>query len=132
MNAPNRDTAFDSIKFYLTLLVIGGHCLETFNMHTSGATAHIYQFIYLFHMPLFVFISGYFLNPAQDKRKFYTSLLLIFETYILFQTPPFIVEWLKGNFSPSNLLNPAWAMWYLPSLMVWRTVVYHFYPPHTN
>ena len=65
-----RDTRIDSLKFVLICLVILGHCLELFSLHLTPVTNHLYQFIYLFHMPLFVFISGcfkYFIDIEKNN-----------------------------------------------------------------
>lgn len=121
----NRDKSVDTLKFTLMCLVIFGHCMEKFNLHKVGYIEHIYQYIYLFHMPLFVFISGYFINREQDKHRFYKSLLYILETYIVFQLPSYILSCIHGLKNPINLLNPTWAMWFLPSLIVWRFIIYN-------
>lgn len=121
----NRDKSIDALKFVLICIVMLGHCLEVFDLHKSRATEHIYQFIYLFHMPLFVFISGYFMNKEKSKRSFYKDLLFILETYVIFQLPTYIKYSLHGFNNPINILDPIWAMWYLPSLIVWRVIVYN-------
>ena len=46
------------------MLMVVGH---------SGCPDYLYRFIYMFHMPLFFFCSGFFMNPAEkfvDVRKF--------------------------------------------------------------
>ena len=119
-----RDSKIDSLKFILICLVIFGHCLEIFSLHMTPVTNHLYQFIYLFHMPLFVFISGYFMNKSKSKEAFCKSLLLLLETYLVFQLPSYLLASIHGLKSPIVLLNPSWAMWYLPALIAWRLIVY--------
>ena len=46
------------------MLMVVGH---------SGCPDYLYRFIYMFHMPLFFFCSGFFMKPAEkvvDVRKF--------------------------------------------------------------
>lgn len=52
-----RITYLDSLKAILILLVILGHAVQ-FNTE-EYETNPLFQFIYSFHMPLFLFISGY-------------------------------------------------------------------------
>ena len=54
-----RDLYWDSLKFVLIFLVVYGHTIETYSPDGSINRA-IYNLIYVFHMPLFIFISGYF------------------------------------------------------------------------
>lgn len=54
-----RDTYWDSLKFVLIFLVVLGHMIEPY-ITSSKVILAVYNFIYLFHMPLFVFVSGRF------------------------------------------------------------------------
>ena len=64
-----RDAYFDNLKFILILLVVVGHLIEPFN--GEAAMGAIYQFIYSFHMPLFILrpvISPSAFNPQTIRR----------------------------------------------------------------
>ncbi|MGK3364246.1 acyltransferase family protein [Citrobacter portucalensis] len=54
------------------LLVIFGHLIEP---HTSSSIlfSDVYDFIYLFHMPAFIFLSGYLYATkyASETHVFY-------------------------------------------------------------
>ena len=51
---------FDNIKFLLILLVVIGHLIEHSPMlKTQDCFRGIFLYIYAFHMPLFIFISGF-------------------------------------------------------------------------
>lgn len=115
----NRDLYFDSIKFALIVLVIIGHTLEEFsNIETNRWSLTTYFSIYTFHMPLFVFISGYF--TSSNKAKITNSILRIAETYFVFQC---IRLCISDNWSFSNIITPQWTLWYLLSLCFWRMLV---------
>lgn len=58
-----REYQYDNMKFILILLVVFGHLLEYIR---GDISENIYRIIYTFHMPVFVFISGYF---AKFKKK---------------------------------------------------------------
>lgn len=54
-----RDESFDFIKGFLIFLVVWGHVIQFF--YTGNSLENpILIWIYSFHMPLFIFISGYF------------------------------------------------------------------------
>lgn len=78
MNTKDRDYLFDNLKLLLIFLVVFGHMI-------SGATKNnpycgiLYYLIYSFHMPLFIFATGYFSKNVDKVRdKAFTSTLLSF------------------------------------------------------
>lgn len=79
----------------------------------------LFLMIYAFHMPLFIFISGYFAKRASLKKVINFLLL-----YLLFQTI-FIV---RANFVAKNPLFyidyslPYFHLWYLVSMVLWYSV----------
>lgn len=68
MTELKRNSYFDTTKFILIFLVVFGHFLES-KMGHSLICNELHAFIYLFHMPLFIFISGYF-SHRSDKKSF--------------------------------------------------------------
>lgn len=89
-----RSLLFDNIKTVLIILVVLGHALEEISLeHEYGI---IRACIYSFHMPAFIFISGYFSGGGmQTKVK---KLLLIVE-YLISYLIPFMSYGLKKHFS---------------------------------
>lgn len=77
-----RSQAFDLLKLFAIFLVVYGHCVQHF-LSTQPTDEPVYQYIYSFHMPLFMMISGYFSISSMQltpftlfiKKKF-TQLLL--------------------------------------------------------
>lgn len=63
-----RDLRIDAIKGILIILVILGHALFLEFKETSWETP-LFNGIYCFHMPAFIFISGYFF-PSSLKKNF--------------------------------------------------------------
>lgn len=67
----------DNLKTLLIILVVVGHFtaqyIEEFDFYKS-----IFMFIYAFHMPLFIFISGMFYNPQKAKANSLYYLLMGF------------------------------------------------------
>lgn len=113
-----RDERIDSVKFYLILLVVLGHILEMWQLFPE-----IYRFIYSFHMPLFVFISGYFSKP-QRLSSFWRSnkkiIIVFLLTHIFVCLTGDIVKYYGFGFGGNPWITPWFALWYLFALLLYR------------
>lgn len=106
-----RNQYWDNIKGILIVLVVFAHILYQFqNNHVIIDS--IVDYIYMFHMPAFVFVSGYF-GKSERSRGFGTIVRLIFLYFIFNSVSGFI-------FGFSSLLEPMYSYWYIPALIVWR------------
>lgn len=119
-----RDPFFDNAKFILIVLVILGHVLPIdLNKKVNMA---VYEWVYSFHMPLFIFISGYFTKISNNK-KFWQSILKFLETFVIFTIIHIISSYLQGG--TINIVKiltvPKFALWYLLSLIWWRLMLYY-------
>lgn len=101
---------WDNVKGFLIILVVFGHLLEQL---PNGQAGVIYKLIYTFHMPLFIFCSGYLTN--YSPQKIVKRLLL---PYLLLQ--PVCCIFTSGEI---QMTRPFWGLWYLPALAVWRSTV---------
>lgn len=122
----SRDKYWDSLKFFLIFLVVYGHCIEAYSPEGSINRA-IYNLIYTFHMPLFIFVSGRF-SQIRDKEKYKKGILKILETYIVFHVVWRLISLVSGKeLNTQFLLNcfvlPSWSLWYLVSIIWWRLIV---------
>ena len=61
----SRLRSFDMLKLFAIILVIWGHCIQYF-LSSNYVDEPMYRFIYSFHMPLFMVISGYFATPSMN------------------------------------------------------------------
>ena len=117
-----RNEYLDSLKFYLIFVVVLGHCLWE-NYHSSKTIDILLYWIYTFHMPLFVFISGY-LSKKKDSHRFLDFFLKTIETYLLFQTACVLLQYIKGvPITWRVIISPYSIYWYLFSLLLWRTII---------
>jgi len=118
-----RDPFFDSLKFILICLVVFGHILEYSGIEDQ-LSFKVYTFIYTFHMPLFIFISGYFSkNMTWDKLK--KSFKTLIPVYFIFQIILSIPNMLDGSFSLFNFFtSPQGILWYILALLYWRIIFY--------
>lgn len=121
-----RNPFWDALKIVLIFFVVYGHMIETC-VENSKFNQAMYNTIYLFHMPLFVFISGYF-SHMKNRRKYFSRLGTIFETYIVFQ----FIRCIKPMFTNNNyslfpnILFPKGILWYLVCLLLWRSIIVIF------
>lgn len=120
MTTSQRDDSFDNLKGFLIFFVVFGHLIQFTRGKTEPWIGYLYTAIYLFHMPLFVFISGYFSKRIRAKRTVelffvYALWQLIISplTFSLLTKQPYELNW-TSLFAPTN------HHWYLFSLMTWR------------
>ena len=80
-NAENKRSAYwDNIKGFLILLVVFAHIL--FQLQDISFTINgIVDYIYMFHMPVFVFVSGFF-GKSEHSHSFESMIKLIFLYFI--------------------------------------------------
>lgn len=71
-----RKYKFDNLRFILMFLVVFGHFLALQDEYS------LYRFIYSFHMPAFIFISGYF--AKYSRRRILEVFLMLAEKYFAF------------------------------------------------
>lgn len=102
-----RDPYFDNLKFILIACVVAGHALEPLNA-TSPLSHALYNFIYFFHIPLFVFVTGYF-SKQMDKIGGLVALYLVFET--LYTLMDYVLN--QRDVFHFTYLTPYWVTWYL-------------------
>ena len=121
-----RDLYWDSLKCVLIFFVVYGHIIEV-DYPIGSFNRAMYNLIYMFHMPLFIFISGRFSHIA-DRLKYKRNLLRLFETFVVFHIILTIVSIaLGGDFNFDFLTTPNWILWYLVALIYWR-IMFYFIP----
>ncbi|MEV0628167.1 acyltransferase family protein [Nonomuraea wenchangensis] len=114
-----RDPFLDNVKFVLIALVVLGHSLvPTLAADSSRA---LYIFIYTFHMPLFVLISGYlsrnFWNSNAKTNKLVDTFLV---PYVIVEVGYAALRTALGSKWSLTIIDPAWLNWYLLALLFWR------------
>lgn len=112
---------FDNIKYLLIFFVVFGHMLQPFRQMSYNS--EIYSMIYMFHMPLFIIISGYF-SKKSSLNTIKKGCLLLFETFIALHLLSIIVKFiLSGDIAIKDLVIPGFASWYILSLILWRFIL---------
>ena len=81
MPITNKRHFIDNIKVVLIFLVVFGHLIERY-IDTSDTLMAIYMFIYIFHMPLFIYISGYLSKNVINTIYFPKYYMVFTSIYI--------------------------------------------------
>lgn len=112
-----REYYYDNLKLLLIFMVLLGHFCEI----SVSATVYgrmIKFFIYVFHMPLFAFISGLFCNCTifEKVRRRSVGYCLVYIFMKMLET--FLVFVLRGGWSFS-LVNEGGVPWFMLAMSVW-------------
>ena len=118
--AKERVAYLDNARYWVMLLVVIGHSLTQFGSIESARA--VYVWIYAFHMPFFVLISGYtarnYRGDARQVRRIVSTLVV---PYLIVETSmQFITRHYTGEPDPMLILSPQWLSWFLAALFVWR------------
>lgn len=121
-----RDAYFDNARLLLIFLVVFGHLIQPFtNDSLVGGT--LYTWIYFFHMPAFIMISGFFARGHKNMNYISKLAKRLLIPYILFQLIYTGFYYFIGKTSwQSELLYPQWSLWFLLSLFCWHLLLIIF------
>ena len=123
-----RDLRIDSLKGLLIILVLLGHVITALD-NVNFINHAVMGLIYVFHMPLFILISGYLTkNPAQQRpREMWSRVGNIFITLLVFQLLTSLRIYVRYNdsFITTFCNFPYGILWYLMCLIYWRILLYY-------
>ena len=112
-----RIALFDNIKGILIALVVAGHFMHPIH-NDNPALSFVFDVIYLFHMPLFVFMSGLFAKSTyRGGRLNLDRVLSFFALGLGFQLALCLVN--GSSLTVSRLLRFSSAPWYLIAMSWW-------------
>lgn len=115
-----RDPWLDNAKMGLIVLVVVGHLLAL--LPEDGPGGHLYDFVYLWHMPAFVFLSGYLSRGfGYSPARLWQLVTILLVPYVAFEGA---LAWFRINAGGERVdqlwTDPHFPMWYLLALVVWR------------
>ena len=119
-----RDVTLDNFKFILIALVIVGHAIEPV-IGRFEWVKEVYIFIYLFHMPMFAYISGAVSSRKIDDAVINSIVSKLVIPYVLLEIVYSIFDYFvfsRNSLSISPLV-PYWILWYMFSLILWRILL---------
>lgn len=117
MKNDSREYLFDNYKVLLILLVVIGHFIDP----CCEQNPYLYELkwaIVAFHMPAFIFISGYFSKQIPSVKKLIKSLVIPYFTYeiVYYLLYTIVLDKSTGLY----FARPKFTLWYLMALFVWR------------
>src|SRR5699024_6246685 len=112
----SRDYLFDNYKALLIFLVVLGHFAEA---GKGNEILHCLKWlIFSFHMPAFIFISGYF---SKKKTSFIQLVRKLAVPYLVFEVLYYLLYiFILHKETRLYLLYPKFTLWYLMALFVWK------------
>ena len=115
-----RDPWLDNVKMTLVTLVVVGHSW-TLLPHDTG-TDWAYDFLYAWHIPAFVIVTGYLSRTfAWTPAKLWTLVRTVAVPYVVFEAALAWFRYRVGGVELKDLFaDPHWPMWYLAALFFWR------------
>ncbi|NFH68115.1 hypothetical protein FDC35_02380 [Clostridium botulinum] len=125
-DSEGRQVYFDNLKFILIMLVVIGHAADYYTK-TSSIMRAIYLFIYIFHMPLFIFISGYFSKNIINNKIFKVEKVISYlALYIIMKFVFYGVDKLILNKDKVNIdfFSVNGSIWYLFAMGMWLCICY--------
>ena len=117
MENGKRTALWDNLRFFTIVAVVIGHFV---NIKNQGLYLGVYMFIYSFHMPLFMFVSGLFHKNTNIIRKVAAYIGI----YLLFKGAIYGVKCLFGANVAFDPLRESGAPWFIFSLAVYIPLAY--------
>lgn len=112
-----RDYYFDNLRFLLIFLVVLAHIIGALSKIYS--LNFLYRYIYLFHMPGMLFISGYFAKKTIDDGKIAKNKLFnFFLLYCIFQ-----VIFTLISHDEFRIYQSQFGLWYLQIIMLYTLLL---------
>jgi len=118
-----RIALWDNARFLLIALVVMAHAVST--VRTDGELGYaVYAYIYLFHMPAMIALSGVFSKPEANPKAMRSTVQLL-AVWLLWEGVWALIHFLfEGRPLPDSwLVSPAWTLWFLVSLATMRILL---------
>ena len=108
-----RDHRFDNLKGLMIFFVVLGHCMPASTLFLTCVKNALLSF----HMPVFVFMSGYFYGHSIEKHGSYPSVVRCLIPYIISGIILSIVR-----LTVFNPFSPPTSLWYMLSMFFWTVL----------
>lgn len=112
-----RKYELDNLKGILIFLVVFGHLLLSFTHATSNLASKIVAYIYFFHMPLFLIVSGFLTHKKLCKKDIVYLLVVFLSMNISYSLYDYYVNGVL------ELFILKYSSWYIILLLVYRIII---------
>lgn len=117
----SRDPWLDNAKMLLVTLVVVGHTWAL--LAFTGLHNQLYDFLYLWHMPAFVMVTGYLSQRfTYSPQRVWGLVRGLLVPYVIVEAALAAFRVAVGGEGPFHHLwvSPHWPLWYLPAVFCWR------------
>jgi fucose 4-O-acetylase-like acetyltransferase len=123
-----RDPWLDNAKMALVMLVVIGHSWTL--LPPNVVNDRLYDFLYTWHVPAFVLVTGYLSRGfAWNRDRLWQLFRTVVVPYLLFECLLALFRIYVGGEKLEDLFaDPHWPMWYLSALFFWRLLTPVFRP----
>lgn len=117
-----RDPWLDNAKMALVTLVVVGHAWVL--APPGPLRDHLYDFLYAWHVPAFVMVTGFLSKSfAYTRRRWWMLVRTVVVPYLVFEAAIAVFRIYVGGEQLEDLFaDPHWPMWYLAALFFWRVM----------
>ena len=95
---------WDNVKFIMILCVVIGHTLYEFIGKDTRTAKSIYLFIYTFHMPVFIFLTGMFAKKAIVRKRYDRVIEYLF-IYLIMKFLDFLARCLTSHTKKKDFMT---------------------------
>ncbi len=123
-----RDPWLDNAKMALVTLVVVGHAWTL--LPDTALDNALYDFLYAWHVPAFVLVTGYLSKSfAWTRTRMWHLVRTVVVPYLVFECAIALFRIYVGGEKLEDLFaDPHWPMWYLAALFFWRLMTPIFKP----
>lgn len=124
LTATGRDAYFDNAKALLIICVVFGHTLSGM-LGEARWMDSLYMTIYTFHMPAFIFVTGYYAKVLRTKKDWWKLMKAVVIPYVVFQFlyTAYYMYMLDFDVKFNLVEQSRWGLWFLVSLFCWRVML---------
>ena len=131
--AKNRIAKWDNIKFFLIIFVVLGHFINETVLNDYEKEYKLMEqcvfFIYTFHMPAFIFLSGLYAKRTVDNKR-YDKIGSYLRLYFVMTFIVFAAKFVVQAKAPYALMYEIGVPWYALSLFSMYLIMIFLRPYH--
>lgn len=127
---PKRINELDFLKCVLIILMVMFHLVSFGDKYPE-----LKRFVYTFHMPGFLLLSGYLTNRLKESGKFLRSIRSLFVPYLIMEAGYIFMASILpirehidsltiGSFSDKLFLHPIGPYWFIHTLIICEVIYY--------